>query len=137
MRCFRVRRYINFIIILSILVCGICFDETPFKTYSSAASCATSGAGLSSDVRINVEKEQRNITQEIMASRGMTNQMIRHASRRMPDVIAKRAVIDLSFVDLLPQEFHLHTVVCRGDIADGDSGHLQMLRCVYQEDGKK
>lgn len=133
MHSFKLKKRISVLLILTILFCEVCFDETPFKTYSF---CASEGK-IDSSVRIHTIKDKQVVYKEQLTQRQAARGMIRRSNRRVVHGSDRRSVSDLSFVDFLPQFFHSSVFLRNYKVCHNTSGHIGLIRCLYRKDGKK
>lgn len=125
------RKRISILLILSILLCEICLNEQPFQTYFFAAP----DCEISSSVQIH--KEKGVICDQRLTGRTVTGEILRRMNRRVSDSVFRRSTVGYSFVEDLPRLFHSTIYLQTRQISPHTSGHMQMIRCIYQKDGKK
>lgn len=133
MRSYEIKKQLSLFIILSILFCEMCFSDQPFKTYSFA----TSQGEISSSVQIHILKEKQLLGRERLTSRSESGEVLRRAGRRVQNAFIRKATAGLSSVEFLPQTFHSTIFLQNHKISHNTSGHIDLIRCVYQKDGKK
>lgn len=133
MRSRKMRRQIGIFVILSILLCEMCFNEQPFKTYSSCAS----ESGITSSVQIHITRVKRIIGGERVRARSNTGEVLRRTGRRLIHSLNRRMSAGLSFVDFLPRMFHSTIFLQNNEISHNTSGHIALIRSIYRKDGKK
>lgn len=125
------RKRVGILLILSILLCEICLNEQPFQTYFFA----TPDCEISSSVQIH--KEKGVICEQRLTGRTVTGEILRRMNRRVSDPVFRRSTVGFSFVDDLPQLFHSTIYLQTRRISPYTSGHMEIIRCIYQKDGKK
>lgn len=133
MRNEKIKIRICLLIILSIVLSEMCFNEQPFITYSSA----TQNSEINSSVYIHIDRVKRVIGEERFRGSAESADVIRRTGRRVVNSFLKKTPYDLTFVDYLPQNHHSTTVRQRDEVSGGTSAHLAMIRCIYRKDGKK
>lgn len=133
MHGFKMRKRISFLLVLSLLLCGMCFDEQPLKTYSFCDA----ESELSSSVRIFVTEKAPVIQGERLTGRSQANVLIRRENRRTSNSFIRRSEVGFSFVDFLPQTFHSSIFLQNSEVSHNTSGHIKLMQCIYRKDGKK
>lgn len=131
MREIKANKRIGILLILSILLCEICLNEQPFRTYFFA----TPDSEINSSVQIH--KEKGVICEQRLSGRTVTGEILRRMNRRVSDSVFRRSTVGFSFVDDLPRLFHSTIYLQTSQISQHTSGHMEMIRCIYQKDGKK
>lgn len=133
MRGLEKRVRISMLLIFSILICELCFNELPVKAFSFS----TSDCEITSSVRIGISKVKQTVSGERLTSRSVAREMIRRSSRRVFSFSGRKESVGLSFVDFLPQIFHSTIFLQNHKICHNTSGHIELIRCIYRKDGKK
>lgn len=127
------RLHVIVLLILSILLGEVCFDESQFKTYAFGASKSE----ITSGNQIHISKEKQEIRGERITGRSEAKEVLRRTNRRTSQLFGRRLITGFSFVDILPQLFHSTIYFQNNQICHNTSGHIVLIRCVYRKDGKK
>lgn len=120
MRGLEKRARISMLLVLSILICELCFNELPVKAFSFS----TSDCEITSNVRISISKVRQTISEERLTSRNVAREMIRRSSRRAFNFSGRKESVGFSFVDFLPQIFHSNIFLRNNKISHNTSGIL-------------
>lgn len=120
-------------LILTLLLCQWCVKGQEVK----ALSCAENKCEISSAVQISSADMLQLVDQERISGREESAEVIRGMSRKTSSLYVRRELTGVSFVEHLPQIFHSTIFLQNNQVPHNTSGHIELIRCIYQKDGKK
>ncbi len=120
-------------LILTLLLCQWCVKGQEVK----AISFAGNKCEISSAVQIHPDDMLQLSSQERISGRSESEEVIRGMSRKTSSLYIRRELTGYSFVEFLPQIFHSTIFLQINQVSHNTSGHIELIRCIYQKDGKK
>lgn len=127
------KRNLCICLILTLLLCQCCIKGQEV----SALSCAEKKCEISSAIQIHSDDLLQLLSEERIGSRDASEGVIRGLSRKISSLYIRRETTGISHVEYLPQIFHSTIFLQTNQLSHNTSGHIDLIRCIYQKDGKK
>lgn len=127
------KRNLCICLILTLLLCQCCIKGQEVR----ALSCAEKKCEISSAIQIHSDDLLQLLSEERIGSRDTSEDVIRGAGRKLSSLYIRRELTGFSYVEFLPQIFHSTIFLQTNQLSHNTSGHIDLIRCIYQKDGKK
>lgn len=127
------KRNLCICLILTLLLCQCYVKGEEVRAYSYAEKKCE----ISSAVQIHSDDMLQLLSGERIGSRDEFEDVIRSVSRKISSLYIRRELTGCSCVEYLPQIFHSTIFLQINQLSHNTSGHIELIHCMYQKDGKK